>query len=91
MTSTFLSQAKAALRSLQRSQQQRDRQEGAARTRFQGARDEYEMALALAAATEGRAWKVLLDVPGMTVRTAAALGGVSVATVHRRVKQARDV
>jgi DNA-directed RNA polymerase specialized sigma24 family protein len=27
----------------------------------------------------------------MSVRTAATLGGVSVATVHRRLKEARDV
>ena len=91
MAMEFLVQAKQALRSLQRAQLQRQRQEGLARERFQQARGEYHLALTRAAASEAQSWVRLLEVPGMSVRTAATLGGVSVATVHRRLKEARDV
>lgn len=85
---TFLSRAKAALRALRRAQDRRSRHEAVASERFGRAQSEYREALAVAAAVEGRAWKALLDVPGMTARTAAALCGVSVATVNRRTKGA---
>lgn len=91
MAAEFLSQAKEALRLLQRAQQQRQRHDRVARERYDGARAEYHRAVQRAAALEGQAWARLLDVPGMSVRTAATLGGVSVATVHRRLKDARDV
>lgn len=89
MATDFLSHAKAAQRSLQRAQQQRERLEGIARERLMTAREAYELAIAQAAELEGRAWLELLAVPGMNARTAATLGGVSVATVHRRLKEAR--
>ncbi|MHB1164358.1 MAG: hypothetical protein ACYC90_00390 [Candidatus Nanopelagicales bacterium] len=44
--------------------------------------------MATAAAVEGAAWRTLLDVPGMTVSTAAALCDTSTSTIHRRVKEA---
>jgi hypothetical protein len=91
MATEFLTQAKDALRQLQRAQQKRQRQEGLALERLDMARAEYQGAVLRAAALEGRAWVHLLDVPGMSVRTAATLGGVSVATVHRRLREARDV
>jgi predicted DNA-binding protein (UPF0251 family) len=91
MAAEFLTQAKGALRSLQRAQQQRRRHEGLARERFQKAQVEFRLALARAAALEAQSWVRLIEVPGMNVRTAATLGGVSVATVHRRLKEARDV
>ena len=91
MATEFLSQAKEALRLLQRAQQQRRRHEGLARERFQKAQAEYRLALARSAALEAQSWVRLIEVPGMNVRTAATLGGVSVATVHRRLKEARDV
>lgn len=91
MAAEFLSQAKEALRQLQRAQQQRERHERLARERYHAARAEYHRAVARAVVLEGMAWVRLLEVPGMSVRTAATLGGVSVATVHRRLKEARDV
>jgi DNA-directed RNA polymerase specialized sigma24 family protein len=48
---------------------------------------EYLGALARAAAVEAKAWQTLLAIPGVTAQTAATLCGVSVATVHRRVKE----
>jgi DNA-directed RNA polymerase specialized sigma24 family protein len=86
MKNTFLSQTKDALRSLRRAQERRARHEAIAADRFGRAQVEYREKLALAAAVEGRAWKALQDVPGMTAQTAAALCGVSVATVNRRTK-----
>lgn len=91
MATEFLTQAKDAVRLLQRAQQQRERHERVARERYDTARQEYHRAVSRAAALEAKAWVRLLDVPGMSVRTAATLGGVSVATVHRRLKEARDV
>lgn len=91
MATEFLTQAKEAVRQLQRAQQQRQRREGLARQRYDTARAEYHLAITRAAALEAQAWVRLLDVPGMSIRTAATLGGVSVATVHRRLKEARDV
>lgn len=90
MAAQFLSQAKEALRHLLRAQQQRERHERLARERYDAARAEYHRAVTRAAVLEGKAWVRLLEVPGMSVRTAATLGGVSVATVHRRLKEARD-
>lgn len=86
MKNTFLSQTEDALRLLRRAQERRARHEAIAADRFGRAQVEYREKLALAAAVEGRAWKALQDVPGMTARTAAALCGVSVATVNRRTK-----
>ena len=91
MATEFLTQAKEAVRLLQRAQQQRERHERVARERYDTARQEYHRAVTRAAALETQAWVRLLDVPGMSIRTAATLGGVSVATVHRRLKVARDV
>ena len=91
MAAEFLSQAKEALRQLQRAQQQRERHERLAQERYDAARAEYHRAITRAAALEAQAWVRLLDVPGMSIRTAATLGGVSVATVHRRLKEVRDV
>jgi transcriptional regulator of acetoin/glycerol metabolism len=90
MTSTFLSQTKVAMRELERSQQLRARLDDRARSAFDRARDQYRKHQADAPAVEGAAWRALLAVPGMTVSTAAALCDVSVATVHRRMKEARD-
>jgi DNA-directed RNA polymerase specialized sigma24 family protein len=90
MASTFLTDSAKALRSLRRAQQVRARTEAHALVRFDRSRAEYRTSLSEAALTESRAWRALLDVPGMTAGAAAALCGASVATVNRRAKQARD-
>lgn len=91
MAAEFLSQAREALRLLQRAMQRRLRHERVARERYDTARAEYHRTVTRAAAVEAKAWVRLLHVPVMSVRTAATLGGVRVATVHRRLKGARDV
>jgi transposase len=91
MSIDFLNEAKKALRSLQRAQHQRERHESLVGGRFDEARAAYHREMARAAALEAQAWVRLMNVPGMSVRTAATLGGASVATVHRRLKEARDV
>jgi hypothetical protein len=50
--------------------------------------ERYRADMSAAATAEGAAWRTLLDVPGMTVSTAAALSGTSVATIHRRMREA---
>jgi transcriptional regulator of acetoin/glycerol metabolism len=87
---TFLDDTTNALHELERRQQQRARLDLRAQRAFEEARDQHDKRLADAAAIEGAAWRSLLAVPGMTVSTAAALCGVSVATVHRRMKEAGD-
>ena len=88
MTNTFLEDTAQAMRVLERAQMQRARRQARAQRAFDRASDTYHADMAAAAAVEGAAWRTLLDVPGMTVGTAAALSGTSIATVHRRVKEA---
>jgi hypothetical protein len=90
MKNTFLDDTTRALRELERRQQQRARLDLRAQRAFDQALGQHDRSLAGAAAIEGTAWRGLLAVPGMTVSTAAALCGVSMATVHRRMKEAGD-
>jgi DNA-directed RNA polymerase specialized sigma24 family protein len=90
VTSTFLTESAKALRRLRRAQQVRARTQVHAQVRFDRSRAEYRTSLSEAALAESRAWRALLDVPGMTAGTAAALCGTSVATVNRRARGARD-
>jgi DNA-directed RNA polymerase specialized sigma24 family protein len=87
-TRAFFTRTKSAVQALRRAQDQRARLEGLAEERRNRAEVEYRAALGRAAAVEARAWQTLLGVPGVTAQTAATLCGVSVATVHRRVKEA---
>jgi predicted DNA-binding protein (UPF0251 family) len=91
MSNAFLDDTTRALRELRRRQDRRVQLDDRARRAFEKARDTYYEQRADAASFEGRAWRALLDVSGMTVSTAAALCGVSVATVNRRTREARDV
>jgi len=90
MTSTFLADSAKALRRLRRAQQVRARTQAQAQARLDRSRAEYRTSLTEAALAESRAWRALLDVPGMTAGTAAALCGTSVATVNRRAREACD-
>ena len=88
MSNTFLDSTAQAMRVLQRAQVQRNRKEARAQRAFDRASARYRADMSAAATGEGAAWRTLLDVPGMTVSTAAALSGTSTATIHRRVKDA---
>jgi hypothetical protein len=44
-----------------------------------------------AASVEAAGWQALLEVPGMTVSTAARIGGTSESTVSRWIARAKDV
>jgi hypothetical protein len=90
-TKAFFTRTKSALQALHRAQEQRARHEAAAEERRARVEAEFRTAMAKAAAIEARAWQALLTIPGVTAQTAATLSGVSVATVHRRLKEARDV
>ena len=88
MTNTFLDATAQAMRVLERAQVQRDRREARAQRAFDRANARYRADMSAAATTEGAAWRTLLDVPGMTVSTAAALSGTSIAPIHRRGREA---
>ena len=88
MTNNFLDAIAQAMRLLERAQVQRGRKEARAQRAFDQASARYRADMSAAATAEGAAWRTLLDVPGMTVSTAAALSGTSVATIHRRVREA---
>ena len=88
MTNNFLDAIAQAMRLLERAQVQQDRKEVRAQRTFDRASARYRADMSAAATAEGAAWRTLLDVPGMTVSTAAALSGTSVATIHRQVKDA---
>ena len=90
MKNTSLDDTTRALRELQRRQEQRVRLDLRAQRTFDQARDQHRTSLAEAALLEGAAWRDLLAVPGKTVSTATSLCGVSVATVHHRMKEAED-
>ena len=89
-TRAFFTRTKSAVHALHRAQEQRARHEAAAEERRARAEAEFRTAMAKAAAIEARAWHALLAIPGVTAQTAATLSGVSVATVHRRLKEGRD-
>ena len=82
MTNPFIRESARGLRALQRAQARRARLEA----RAQRTLDLFRAAGAL----EQEAWRELLSVPGMTPQTAAALCGVSVATVTRGLKGVSD-
>lgn len=88
MSNTFLDATARAMRLLEGAQVQRNRKEARAQRAFDRASARYRADMSAAAIAEGAAWRTLLDVPGMTVSTAAALSGTSTATIHRRVKDA---
>ena len=88
-TKAFFTRTKSAVQALHRAQVQRARHEAAAEERRARAEADFRTAMAKAAAIEARAWHALLAIPGVTAQTAATLSGVSVATVHRRLKESR--
>ena len=88
MTNTFLDDTAQAMRVLEQARVQRARRQARAQRAFDRASDRYRADVTAAAAVEGAAWRSLLDVPGMTVSTAAALCDTSTSTIHRRVKEA---
>ena len=88
MSNTFLDATARAMRLLEGAQLQRNRKEARAQRAFDRASARYRADMSAAAIAEGTAWRTLLDVPGMTVSTAAALIGTRITTIHRRVTEA---
>ena len=88
MSNTLLDATARAMRLLEGAKVQRDRKEARAQRAFDRAGARYRADMSAAAIAEGAAWRTLLDVPGMTVSTAAALSGTSIATIHRRLREA---
>ena len=90
MTNPFIKESTAGLRRLRRAQQRRARLESRAQRAFEIANAAHHARMTSAAALEQDAWRELLDIPGMTPQTAAALCGVSVVTVTRSLKGVGD-
>ncbi len=90
MTNPFIRESARGLRALQRAQARRARLEARAQRTLDLAVSEHRDRFRAAGALEQEAWRELLSVPGMTPQTAAALCGVSVATVTRGLKGVSD-
>jgi hypothetical protein len=90
MTNPFIRESARGLRALQRAQVRRARLEARAQHTLDLAVSEHRDRFRAAEALEKEAWRELLAVPGMTPQTAAALCGVSVATVSRGLKGGGD-
>ena len=86
----FLTASSDAAARLQRAQREHASMKARADRRLQAAQDRHRTQLAEAAAIEAAGWLVLLAVPGMTVTTAARIGGTSESTVSRWLTRAKD-
>lgn len=86
----FLTASTDAAARLQRAQREHASMKARADRRLQAAQDRHRTQLAEAAAVEAAGWLVLLAVPGMTVTTAARIGGASESTVSRWLTRAKD-
>jgi L-asparaginase II len=90
MANTFLRSSTKALRALKVAQARHARLKAKADRRLEIARGQHAEEVEKAAAIEAAAWQALLDVPGMTVTTAAVLASTSESTVNRWASRGRQ-
>jgi L-asparaginase II len=83
MANKFLSSSTKALRALKAAQARHARLKAKADRRLEIARAQHADEVEKAASIEAAAWQALLDVPGMTITTAAVLASTSEPTVNR--------
>lgn len=86
----FLEASADAATQLQTAQRKHASLRAKADARLRTAQDRHRIEAADAALVEAAAWRLLLEVPGMTVSTAARIGGTSESTVTRWLARAKD-
>lgn len=85
MRNEFMVRASSGLHALKVAQGRHARLKARADARLKSAQVRHATEVEEAARVEAGAWRALLEVPGMSVTTAAALCETSEATVHRFV------
>lgn len=90
MANTFLSSSSKALRALKAAQARHARLKAKADRRLEVAQAQHAAEVDRAASIEAAAWQALLDVPGMTITTAAVLASTSESTVNRWASRGRQ-
>lgn len=90
MGNEFLTASADAATRLQSAQRRHASMKAKAEGRLHAAQDRHRVDLDEAAAVEAAGWRQLLEVPGMTVVTAARIGGTSESTVSRWLARAKD-
>jgi hypothetical protein len=86
----FLTASAEAATRLQVAQRKHATLKAKADRRMHAAQDRHAADLSEAAAVEAAGWRQLLEVPGMTVVTAARIGGTSESTVGRWLARAKE-
>ena len=90
MAIDFMAASNAAASDLKAARKQRAKLQAKAQARVDAAKQRYRAELAEAEVVEADAWARMMDVPGMTVGTAASIGGVSQPTASKLIKLGRD-
>lgn len=90
MGNEFLAASADAATRLQTAQRKHASLKAKADRRLQAAHDRHRIELAEAASVEAAGWRHLLEVPGMTVSTAARIGASSQSTVSRWMARSKD-
>ena len=86
----FLAASADAATRLQAAQRKHASLKARADDRLKTAQDRHRAEVAEAASVEADGWRLLLQVPGMTVSTAARIGGTSESTVSRWLARAKE-
>lgn len=89
MANDFLTAMTLAAADLDTARRKHAKLKTKAESRLAEARDRYRVELEDAAAVEAAAWARLGEIPGMTVGTAAGIGGVSEPTAAKWIKRGR--
>lgn len=90
MVNEFLAASADAATRLQVAQARHATLRARADRRLEAAQVRHGTEVADAAAVEAAGWRALLEVPGMTVSTAARIGGTSESTVSRWLARAKE-
>lgn len=91
MANEFLAASADAAGRLQVAQRKHASLRARADRRLDDARSRHRAEIADAASVEAAGWQALLEVPGMTVSTAARIGGTSESTVSRWLARAKEL
>jgi hypothetical protein len=87
----FLTASAAAANELEAARRQHSKLKAKADERLTSAKQRHRQDLELAAAVEAAAWARLAEVTGMTVGTAARIGGTSEPTASRWIARGRSL
>ena len=90
MSNDFLAASTDAAERLAAAQRKHAAMKTKADRRLQTAQERHASDLEDAAAIEAAGWRQLLEVPGMSVVTAARIGGISESSVSRWLAKAKD-